>query len=168
MKIIWNQNPMRTVVELNDEDRLAMCASAKADGGELDANALETELRNSHCGDCIGVPCACLKCWAEGYAGIDTLPGLTKHLAHKVNAAFGESGDRSLAGAIEALTNYAPKPWSQNREIWDVHLPRWHEEAKAALAWLIAYRDRHFPGFPGHRAVEETREEGTEEKHEMP
>lgn len=103
----------------------------------------EAELRQAHLGDCICVPCSCTKCRVEYHVGINTLAGLNKHTAHKIAGAFGGAsgadGNITIEQALESLANYDPKPWPQDRELWDSCMPRWKEEAAAAHAWLLRY-----------------------------
>lgn len=155
MKINWAANPLRTVVELNDGDRWALREAMQEDLVSESDDAwmnqfhadLETALSETHVGDCTCVPCSCTKCHAEHYLGIDTMPGLGKHLAYKVDHAF--RGDRTIDEAIAALANYDPQPespmWDGKRELWDSCLPRWREEAAQAHTWLVAYRLRTQP-----------------------
>ena len=101
-------------------------------------------LLDPHCGDCTCVPCSCLKCHVEDMFGINTIKGLGKHPATKVNTAF--SATRDIDEAIRWLSTYQPKhndpKWVY--EQWVMHVPRWVEEGKRALMWLVAYRDEHF------------------------
>jgi hypothetical protein len=46
-----------------------------------------SQLMGWHCGDCTCVPCSCLKCAAEELIGIDTIKGLSKHQATKIDSA---------------------------------------------------------------------------------
>lgn len=104
-------------------------------------------LTEKHCGDCTCVPASCSKCYAESLLGIDTIRGLGKHSAYKIDSAF--AGGASIDEAVERLANYQPKydPNSKwPREDWEKHVPRWVEEGKRAHAWLVAYRDEHFGG----------------------
>lgn len=104
-------------------------------------------LNSGHAGDCTCVPASCAKCHAESLLGIDTIKGLGKHLAHKINSAIEKEG--TLEGAIAYLENYQPVKTS----IWDKisyinfksHIPRWKSEAADAAMWLRNYRDEHFP-----------------------
>lgn len=153
MKIIWAPNPLRTVVELEDADLWLLRESMQMQMDHDEPswmNELHDDyvaaLRGTHVGDCTCVPCSCLKCHAEGYLGINTIPGLGKHLAYKVNAAFGPDGERTIDEAIEYLANYDPKPtspmWDGRLELWESCLPRWRDEASRAHAWLIEHRVR--------------------------
>lgn len=115
------------------------------------------DLRGSHAGDCTCVACSCTKCHAEGMLGIDTIKGLEKHAAHKIQAAFDyREGDewktRSLDEVLEILRTYEPGKPSPESEAawakaggWEQHVPRWTKEAKAAYEWLLNYRNEHFP-----------------------
>lgn len=110
------------------------------------------ELQSDHCGDCTCVPASCSKCHAEALLGINTIPGLGKHSAYKINGAFGKDGARTLDEAIIALGDYDPKPPADPQELerWGKvggfmkHVPRWKSEAEAACVWLKNYRDTHF------------------------
>jgi len=114
------------------------------------------ELKSPHIGDCTCFAMSCSKCHVEDMLGINTIKGLGKHPGHKVQGAFsnGRNGDvwlpeASLDEAIERLAGYDPKPTSSSG--WDkvggfeAHIPRWKEEAAQAHAWLVSYRDQHFP-----------------------
>lgn len=106
----------------------------------------EAELRGVHCGDCVCVPCSCVKCWAESFAGVNTMVGIGKSELNKIYQAFGVGGsERTLDEAIQVLAEYNPKPWTVNQEIWDANIARWREEARTAHAWLVEYRSAHFP-----------------------
>jgi hypothetical protein len=102
------------------------------------------ELRGQHIGDCTCQPCSCMKCHAERLLGIDTIKGLGKHAAHKIDTAF--AVERSLDEAIAWLDDYKP----ERGEAWlrfpqadfERHIPRWTEEARQAAAWLREYRQR--------------------------
>jgi hypothetical protein len=48
------------------------------------------ELQSYHVGDCTCVACSCSKCQAESLLGINTMPGIGKHSAYKINGAFGK------------------------------------------------------------------------------
>lgn len=175
MKVTYTPNPLRSIVELDGNDRYRLKQGIENDllysltvraqlylrEGKIDRaieildaiekveEATEREatedvsaLRGSHCGDCICVPCTCTKCQAERHLDINTLDGLNKHMAYKIAAAFGENGDRTIEQALESLANYDPTPWPKNRELWDSCMPRWKEEATAAHAWLLRYRNQ--------------------------
>jgi hypothetical protein len=112
------------------------------------------ELRGSHLGDCTCFAMSCSKCHAESTLGIDTIKGLGKHSAHKIQSAFSyKEGDvwkeRTLDEALAILKDYEPKPTSGSG--WDkvggfeAHIPRWKAEAKVAYEWLLAYQTEHFP-----------------------
>jgi hypothetical protein len=108
-------------------------------------NELETGF---HCGDCTCVPASCYRCLAESVLGIDTIDGLRKHAAARVNGAFGKDGERSLDEAIASLTDYEPVReghWLNVSHVeFDRHVPAWRLQAKTAHEWLMRYRDEHF------------------------
>ena len=111
---------------------------------------IENLEHNPHGGDCTCVACSCSKCQAESLLKIDTMPGLGKHEAHKIQGAFILNGEtkwgspqRSIEEAIETLSHYkceGPPPW----EGAEAHYPRWEAETERAHKWLINYRDLHF------------------------
>jgi hypothetical protein len=114
---------------------------------EAQAADYEQELLGKHVGDCTCVPCSCTKCHAENMLGVDTVRGLGKHSAYKIDSAFANGA--SIHEAVERLANYKPThdpASSWPREDWEKHVPRWIEEGKRAHAWLAAYRDEHFAG----------------------
>jgi hypothetical protein len=112
------------------------------------------ELQSSHSGDCTCFPASCSKCHAEEMLGINTIEGLSKHRAHKIERAFSyKDGDtwkqRSLDEVLAQFRCYDPKitdagvdkNWSA--ESFASHVPRWKQEAAGALAWLEAYQKEH-------------------------
>lgn len=108
------------------------------------------ELNSFHAGDCTCVPCSCSKCHAESLLGIDTIKGLGKHSAYKIDGAFGKDNEKSIDEAIEVLVNYKTPikgaGWEKfTQEQFEQHIPRWRAEAKAAADWLINYKKEHFP-----------------------
>lgn len=126
-------------------DRIAEYEKSTNASIEEAAIDYEKELQGTHVGDCTCVPCSCSKCFAEEILEINTIAGLGKHSAYKVDSAVRKSG--SISGAIEQLQNYDPAydPKSNfDKATWDLHVPRWKKEAEHALNWLIAYREEHF------------------------
>ena len=105
------------------------------------------ELKGWHVGDCTCVACSCSKCHAESILGIDTIKGLGKHSAYKVDGAFGKNNEKTIDEALESLRNYDPKPTGPG---WDKlggyeqYVPRWKAEAASAYEWLLNYRNTHF------------------------
>ncbi len=99
------------------------------------------ELQSFHIGDCTCVAWSCMKCHAESILGIDTIKGLPKHSAYKINSAFGEKNSKTIEEAIEYLANYEP---TATWEGWEQHVPRWKAEAKVAHDWLVNYKNEHF------------------------
>jgi len=114
---------------------------------QLDERAalLVQDLLNPHVGDCICVACSCAKCYTENLLGINTLKGLEKHAATKINAAFANLSN--IKEAILWLETYQlihdpNSGWAYDQ--WVVHVPRWIEEGKMAHAWLTTYCEEHF------------------------
>lgn len=158
MKITWAPNPLLTVVDLDVADRwwLRECLQVDFDDASPDElsewlDEYTAALRAAHEGDCTCVPCACLKCQAEDWLGVDTTPGLGKHQAYNIAAAFGHGNERTLDEAIEALVDFDPEPSPMGDgklDLWNANLPRWREEARQAHVWLVAYRDAHYGVVP--------------------
>ncbi len=97
-----------------------------------------------HCGDCTCVAMSCSRCHAESILGVDTLEGLGKHAARKIDGAFGENSEKSIDEALESLSDYQPTrsgAWLDLPEAeFEKHVPRWQQEAKAAHGWLLNYK----------------------------
>jgi hypothetical protein len=187
MIIRWAQNPLVTVVELDDKDIQILelhtqieCLKDRLYGAyvklhdkrdidaaierlnlpliegddrierrvkEIASSYIEALTKESHEGDCTCVPCTCSKCLAEEYLGIDTIKGLGKHEAYKINAAFAATNG-SIVAAMQHLDNYNPTPngnWKRNLDAWNECLPRWKTEAANAAVWLRNYQNEHFP-----------------------
>lgn len=81
------------------------------------------ELQLNHCGDCTAVACACAKCHAEEFLGIETIKGIGKYSSSYIQAAFGKNNEKSLDEAIEYLSK----------------IP----EAKKAHDWLVNYKSKY-------------------------
>jgi len=109
---------------------------------------LSNELSYMHCGDCTCVAMSCDKCFAEEILGIDTLKGLGKHSAYKIDAAFGSKNEKDIDEALEHLKNYDPTP--KDPEKWDrvggyeQYMERWKAEGKVAYDWLANYAKTNF------------------------
>lgn len=131
-KVAEAVNPEYYMDEQNKKSRL----DARCD--ELLLHYLEN-LKGWHVGDCTCIPCSCSKCHAEDILGINTIKGLGKHAAHKVNAAFGEDNERTIDEAIERLGNYEPVL----KKEYEQFQPRWSEEAKNAYDWLVLYKNTY-------------------------
>ncbi len=107
-------------------------------------------LTDEHFGDCVCLPCSCVKCHAESILGIDTVKGLGKHEASKIGWAFKGESDGEDVTIDEALSKlkayrltYTPSPtWPEDE--WQKHVPRWLEEAQRACEWLDAHRKERF------------------------
>ena len=165
MKITYAPNPIWSSVALDDSDieklRAGIVADWTEDGvvptDEFVRQRIEhcvDVLNSAHMGDCTCCPFTCEKCVAEGHLGIDTMPGLYKHDAYKVDAAFGNG--RNIHEAIAWLADYGERldatpddekytGTAQHIAIWDSATPRWKLEGKRAHEWLVQYRDEHFP-----------------------
>lgn len=133
-----------------NEDKEAESKKSKLDERvDMLFNLYLEELQSAHCGDCTCVPCTCDKCLVESLLGIDTTKGLGKHMATKIQSAFGKDNERSIDEAIRYLEEYEPSP-PADTSVWDKmggfdqYIPGWKADAKKALVWLITYRDCHF------------------------
>lgn len=163
MKIDWAENPLATVIELDESEkatfRLKVFTEYAEDGDdgpseewrrEIAEHYIDGALQGSHVGDCTCIACTCSKCCAEELLGIDTIKGLGKHEAHAISRAFGSG--RDINGAIEYLRAHDPDDDGDNPSSWKKKDPKgwakwvpvWREQQARALKWLIAYRDEHF------------------------
>lgn len=127
---------------------------------ELDqqSDELIEELQRYHVGDCTCIPCSCMKCHAEFIAGVDTIKGLGKHEASKIDSFFIKGNYmspfdvRTIDEVLEKLKNYKVEPFEEN-EVWnknpdskeryEYHSPRWLKEAENAYKWLLNYKEEH-------------------------
>ena len=115
----------------------------------------EAELQGPHVGDCICFACTCTKCWAENLLGIDTIAGLGKHEASKIDSCFTDTSttpwsSKTLTSAevIEELSKPVPRTKNEHwknasQEQWDSCIPRWEKERAKALAWYRSYIEEH-------------------------
>lgn len=101
---------------------------------------------DQHCGDCTCVPCSCIRCCVEDMLGINTLKGLGKHQASKVQGAFGKDGNKPIDEVIASLETereyIKPDTWPDSVG-YEVHIPRWENERKTAAEWLKKYKVEH-------------------------
>lgn len=118
----------------------------KTDSEEIQ-NIIEN-LNYFHGGDCICIPCSCMRCYVEDMLGINTIEGLGKHSAHKVQKAFGKDGNRTIDEVISILET--PKEYIKG-ESWEKfspedftkHIPRWQKERELGAKWLRNYKQQH-------------------------
>lgn len=154
MKIIYTQNPLRSYVELSEQDKADFKQKLYAwHTDEWEENQEEatkwTEHQypyfiealtsgEEHWGDCTKVSCSCTKCHAEDVLGVSTVDGI-KNL-HYISGVFGK--DTTLDEAIEKLSQEA-----EYTEEWQKpHIERWTQEKKEALESLIWYKGKYFSG----------------------
>lgn len=119
---------------------------------------LVADLAGTHVGDCTCVPCSCTKCWAEHYLDIDTIKGLGKHEASKIQGYFlNKDGTVStIDEVLDKLLNYEIQPFEENeawkgghftKEYYESWIPEWTAQAKRAHDWLLAYKNEHEKDF---------------------
>lgn len=99
-----------------------------------------------HCGDCICLPCSCLRCQVEEMLGIDTIKNLGKHPASKIYSTFNKESVKTIDDAIfdleKEIAYKKPDKWPEAVG-YEVHIPRWEAERKSAVEWLKAYKQEH-------------------------
>ena len=111
-------------------------------------NCIEV-LGSTHIGDCSCVPAFCSKCEAESLLGIDTIPGLGKYEASKIQDYFMQDNSRSLDDVIQLLANFDGAPQKPDRTDWESYggfeyvINQWAYEAQCAINWLTEYKKRH-------------------------
>lgn len=154
MKIVYEQNPLRSYVELTEGEKVELKEKLykyhryEWEESEEDSLAwtehqypyvLDSLTTNEeHCGDCTKVLCSCSKCYAEDIWGVNLTEGI-KHSQY-ITSAFREGRD-TIDQAIENL-----KQSKEYKEEWQQpHIERWEAERKVALDSLIKYKDKHFP-----------------------
>ena len=141
MKITYNKNPLLTTVELDENEKKELWYKIKIKEMEeilfsahfyLEEKYFDLERAKDDLD--------------PDYYCIDTIKGLGKHTAYKINAAFGTNNEKSIDEAIEYLANYDPKPKDPESDAWkklggyEQYVPRWKEEAKMAHDWLVNYK----------------------------
>jgi hypothetical protein len=107
-------------------------------------------LDDEHCGDCVCLPCSCVRCEVEDMLGVNTLEGLGKHEALKVLRAFEKV--ETIDEAINSLERLLEQPFTSNKpDLWKMfsqkeyekHIARWKAETVNALKWLKIYKIKH-------------------------
>lgn len=99
---------------------------------------LKDALTESHAGDCTCFPFSCMKCQVEQYLGINTTQGLGKHEGNKVYNAF-----KLHPKFDDALAHLESKyPFVPTEDWHHPHVERWDREAKSAIAWMKAYKEK--------------------------
>jgi hypothetical protein len=116
---------------------------------EIDHNGVQRYVEfidMHHGGDCTCFPASCPRCQAEDALGIDTIRGLGKHSAHKIQAIFGYKDEKTIDEVIEELGTESeyikPDTWPDVVG-YEKHIPRWKAEQEAAHKWLKAYKEEH-------------------------
>lgn len=97
------------------------------------------ELKLGHIGDCTCVPCSCSKCHAEAYLGVNTIPGLSKHMGNYLDRLFRKHGEENINGVLDELKNYEPEVTPG----FEAHVPRWKKQADETYIWLLRYKEEH-------------------------
>lgn len=130
---------------------------------DLDENSeqikdLEEYLKYQHSGDCTCVPCSCPRCQVEDFLSINTIEGLEKHSAYKIQNVF-ERFDiekkefiKLVSGIDEAIEKLSEVPeykpsdgWLEHStvEYYNQQIPRWEREREYAVKWLKEYKKDH-------------------------
>lgn len=154
MKIIYEQNPLRSYIKLTEEEKIELKDKLykyhRYEWEETEEDSLRWTKQQypyvldsltsneQHCGDCTKVPCGCNKCYAEEIWGINLTEGLK--CFRYICSAFHKQGT-TIDQAIENLK----QPSEYNEEWHQTHIERWEAEKKAALDSLIEYKNKHFP-----------------------
>jgi len=150
MKIIWNENPLKTQVFLDDKEKEEFKIKLKNElneyGDQYDEELYMEYIKEleegEHNGDCICYAMTCFKCQAEDMLGINTIKGLSKYSAGAISSAFRKNG--KIDGAIEELRVPFSKEHERFQEWWIPHIDRWNKDREEAIEWLIVYNKEHF------------------------
>lgn len=156
MKILWSNNPLATVVELDENDKeLLLKANIEhltdalqgvnmflQDGKpkRLTGHFVEA-LTGWHAGDCTSHPATCVKCHSEDILGFSTIDGLSKSMGHHLFKFFHENENATIYQAIEHFKHYKP---TATWDGWEQYADRWKQDAERLYYWLIKYQVEHF------------------------
>lgn len=99
-----------------------------------------SELDLDHIGDCTCFPSSCSKCHLEHLLGIDTIKGLNKHEAYKIEMAF-----RKVKTCDDAIAYLKNEEYSEENKLSPYYL-KWKKESANALIWLIDYKETKLKG----------------------
>jgi len=148
VKIIYTQNPLNSIVDLDTFDKKYLRLKVEKENLEdvvfsikfyltkenynlqralseaEDCNLYTEEreqylntlfdeyvsaLNGSHTGDCVCIPCTCLKCLAEEMLDIDTTgPGFSKYVGSYIHRVFANTNTNTCKDAIEIVENEKP------------------------------------------------------------
>ena len=152
MKIIWNINPLATVIQLDEQkdfDKLKWWI--KHDNPDYTEEEIQKNiemyveaLQDIHCGDCTYISGSCMKCQAEDYLDICTTAGMDKNVMSNIAYAFKHSQD--IYSFLENFNPIRNQDWERidpTGEKWNSILPKWKEGAKHALLILQSYHKEH-------------------------
>ena len=171
MNIIWNQNPFKTHLELDERDKALIYALTRQSVYEdmvydcttvdeifsdrlLERVAAEAtrlmsyyvpELENgaSHLGDCCSDCTSCTRCVAEEMCVVDTMAGIGSNRRY-IRAAFSNIPANQSDNLINLVINdLLVSPVVPNWNASEDLIQKWTSEKRAAAQWLIAYRDAH-------------------------
>lgn len=144
LKIIWNENPLKSVIKLTDEGQEFLYKQVAED---LKFDEIETvseinrfygyalnSLSEEHCGDCTCIPASCSKCIAEYHLGVTTLD-CSKKIGSNIARVF------DLVDTIEEAIEYYetwpdPKIIKTEQSLFDI----WTKTARDTADWLKTYR----------------------------
>ncbi len=105
------------------------------------------ELGGVHIGDCTCCPSSCSKCQAEDMANVNTISGLGKHSAHRIDGVIRANPGAPIEQILGELANpdfSAPNAhYSGQEALWFQCVPRWTQESHRAHEWLKKYFADH-------------------------
>lgn len=150
MRIEFTENPLVTKIYLDEkekyileknlrieilEDKLVEINYNLENGKEVTEEILDIEIEeelqrmlklyeegllDSHGGDCIKMPCSCIKCWSEQFSEVDTLPSFdsvkfSTKIGYETFMLFKEHN--TLDDAIENAKDET-KAWLTEYKVW--------------------------------------------------
>lgn len=150
MKIIYNENPLKTKIILNNIERelflYKIALEFIFDNGNDNEiiNIIKTNFYNSkslycdffepylsslisgHRGDCTSTPMPCIKCYSENLLKINTIRGLPS--GYIIDSNF----EKSAESTLEYLQNHIPPPHN-------AYGPSYHDKWITTINWLEEY-----------------------------
>lgn len=163
-KIVWNQNPLLSYVELDDTSRELIRAkmqlallddavydvlahnsavsldklqhAAEYEPSNADLKEVESHLRDSHGGDCTGWSISCIKCYYEAMLNTTTISCIGFYELSLIASLYG------AVSKIDDVIRLLSKPLETENPPDLTQIIMAEKQARAA-AWLRLYKKEH-------------------------